>query len=436
MRKLLITLLLVLGTLFAQNPNTAAYPGSTAADTDLFVANNGHGGTTLNGSISNSVTSIVLTSGTNFVAPVIITIESEVIHCTTLTTNTLSGCTRGLEGTSAASHADTTRVYALNTAWYHNQVAAEVKALEGHFPSISGIRKANGSSADTVATSNTDYLPPTNPSLGVDSGPSALTQKYTNDTSTGTATSKLVKVSAADKVIKAATTDTDGMVGICVSGCTTSGSSEIAIAGTVACVFDGATTLGDWVTISSSTAGDCHDSGDIGASTPTTQVIGQVLTTNGAGGTYNVAIQLHAGRRTVTGTTNHVSVTNGDGVSGNPTLDLPTAAITVSCQAGLGDGLNAIAAGTYLESTCYNPFGVTWTITSIKCFTDNSGTSTLDVKNGAGTSLLTGTITCTSSFAAGTQSATTTIASADNLKFSFVADGTSKQTTWIVTGTR
>ncbi len=109
---------------------------------------------------------------------------------------------------------------------------------------------------------------------------------------------------------------------------------------------------------------------------------------------------------------------------------------TVTCQPGLGDGLNAITAGTYLQSTCLNAFGVTWTITSIKCFTDNNGTSTLNVTNGAGTALLTGAITCTNSWASGTQSGTTTIASGDYPKFTFVADGTSKQTTWAFTGTK
>ncbi len=105
----------------------------------------------------------------------------------------------------------------------------------------------------------------------------------------------------------------------------------------------------------------------------------------------------------------------------------------LSCQAGLGDGTNAITAATYLQSTCYNDTGATVTISGIKCFTDNSGTSTLAVTNGAGTALLTGDVTCSSTFAAGTQSATVTIASADVLKFTFVADGTSKQTTWVVT---
>lgn len=108
------------------------------------------------------------------------------------------------------------------------------------------------------------------------------------------------------------------------------------------------------------------------------------------------------------------------------------------CYPGLGDGLNAIAAGTYLQTNCYNNSGVTWTITRIGCFTDNSGTSTLSATNGAGTALLTGAVTCTTAAggAAGTQSATVTIANGDVIKFSFVADGTSKQSGWFVSLTQ
>jgi hypothetical protein len=121
--------------------------------------------------------------------------------------------------------------------------------------------------------------------------------------------------------------------------------------------------------------------------------------------------------------------------SGGMTVTLAAQYKKLSCQPGLGDGLNAIPAGTYLQTTCYNDTGVTVTITGIKCFTDNSGTSTLNATNGAATALLTGAVTCSSSFAAGTQSGTTTIASGDFIKFTFVADGTSKQATWVVTST-
>jgi hypothetical protein len=107
---------------------------------------------------------------------------------------------------------------------------------------------------------------------------------------------------------------------------------------------------------------------------------------------------------------------------------------TLSCQPGLGDGLNAIPAGTYLQTTCRNETGQTWTLTAIRCVAD-SGSSTCNVTNGAGTGLLTGAITGTSTYANGTQSGTTTIASGDYLKITFVADGTSKQIGIDVTGT-
>ncbi len=108
------------------------------------------------------------------------------------------------------------------------------------------------------------------------------------------------------------------------------------------------------------------------------------------------------------------------------------------CYPGLGDGLNAITAGTYLQTNCYNNSGVTWTITRIGCFTDNAGSSTLSATNGAGTALLTGAVTCTAGAggAAGTQSATVTIANGDVIKFTFIADGTSKQTGWFVSLTQ
>jgi hypothetical protein len=108
-----------------------------------------------------------------------------------------------------------------------------------------------------------------------------------------------------------------------------------------------------------------------------------------------------------------------------------------SCQTGQGDGLNAMTAGTYLQSNCWNDTGVTVTLTSLQCYTDNAGSSTMNVATGAAsTALLTGAVTCSSTIASGTQSGTTTLASGDFLKFTFVADGTSKQTTWRVAGTK
>ncbi len=120
--------------------------------------------------------------------------------------------------------------------------------------------------------------------------------------------------------------------------------------------------------------------------------------------------------------------------------DLPAQYTKFECAPGLGDGLNSITAGTYLQFNCVNKSGVTWTITGISCWTDNAGASTLNAANNAGTGLLTGAVTCNNTKAnggnAGTQSATVTLAAGDAISFTFVADGTTKQTTWTVTLTQ
>jgi hypothetical protein len=102
------------------------------------------------------------------------------------------------------------------------------------------------------------------------------------------------------------------------------------------------------------------------------------------------------------------------------------------CETGLGDGLNAITAGTYLQSFCYNDSAGSWTITGIKCYVDGGSSSTLNAAGNTLGALLTGPITCSTSFAAGNQSANVALTSGDYIKFTFVADGTAKQTTWVV----
>lgn len=105
---------------------------------------------------------------------------------------------------------------------------------------------------------------------------------------------------------------------------------------------------------------------------------------------------------------------------------------------GLGDGTNAIAGATYLQFACVNDTGQTIGISGFHCYTDNAGTSTANLANNAGTSFLTGAVTCNntkaSGGAAGTQSATKTLAPGDAVNFTFVLDGTSKQVNSTVSG--
>lgn len=84
---------------------------------------------------------------------------------------------------------------------------------------------------------------------------------------------------------KAAAGTLSGVIGITVANPYPSPSAIIQENGLAPCVFDGPTTAADYVQVSSTTAGDCHDSGS--QSFPAgTQVVGKVLSTNSGAGTY------------------------------------------------------------------------------------------------------------------------------------------------------
>ncbi len=109
-----------------------------------------------------------------------------------------------------------------------------------------------------------------------------------NAASTGTTINTLTKITGAPSTaVITATTDTGGAVGITTAGAGTTGTAVITTAGNISCVFDGATTAGDYVQISSTTAGNCHDTG--AATYPTSgQVLGRVLSTNASAGTFGL----------------------------------------------------------------------------------------------------------------------------------------------------
>jgi hypothetical protein len=74
----------------------------------------------LNGAINNSQTTITLDSVTQFPTSGTLLIDSEQINYTGTNTdsNTITGCTRGANGTTAASHTDNTQVFDYNSITY------------------------------------------------------------------------------------------------------------------------------------------------------------------------------------------------------------------------------------------------------------------------------------------------------------------------------
>jgi hypothetical protein len=202
----------------------------------------------------------------------------------------------------------------------------------------------------------------------VDTTAGAVATELPNAATTGTTLNKLAKVtgSPATAVI-AATSDTAGMVGIVVDGAGTSGSAQIARGGQASCVFDGATTSGDYVQVSSATAGDCHDAG---ASYPGSgQVLGRVLSTNAVGGAYamlvsGVEIQApSAGNvNTVFGRSGTITAQAGDysvgQITGAAALASPalTGTPTAPTQA-TSDNSTAIATDAWVKAQGYSTGG-------------------------------------------------------------------------------
>ncbi len=124
-----------------------------------------------------------------------------------------------------------------------------------------------------------------NPSVGS----SAVTSSFPNEGLTGTTINMLAKLMGAPSTaILTSTTDSSGVAGIVVGGAGTTGLAAIAVSGQANCIFDGAATAGDYVTISSTVAGACHDSG---STYPRgVQVLGRILSSGSAGGTYGLQL--------------------------------------------------------------------------------------------------------------------------------------------------
>ncbi|MGA8491543.1 MAG: hypothetical protein WB711_14040 [Terriglobales bacterium] len=146
----------------------------------------------------------------------------------------------------------------------------------------------------------------------------AVATDIPNAAATGTTLNKLAKVTGTPATaIITSTSDTNGVIGVVVDGAGTTLSAQIARGGQASCVFDGATTSGDYVQISSTVAGDCHDAG---ATYPGPgQVLGRVLSTNSSGGTYAMLI---AGADVQSALSNPMTAANDliiGGASGSPT---------------------------------------------------------------------------------------------------------------------
>src|SRR5262249_53106005 len=91
------------------------------------------------------------------------------------------------------------------------------------------------------------------------------------------------------RTMDATTGDMTGLVGIAQATAAAGVAVDIVGRGLSLCEFDGATTAGDYLQASTTTGGLCKDAG---ATYPTSgvQILGRVLSTNAAAGTYTVEL--------------------------------------------------------------------------------------------------------------------------------------------------
>lgn len=205
----------------------------------------------------------------------------------------------------------------------------------GNVP-VANLNSGTGASATTFwrgdGTWNTPGTAPLSPT-------NQITVAYPNDTVTGTTVNRLVKVTGdppTGTILSTSDTVGSGM-GVCVSGCGNSGTATIAIMGFASCAFDGGTTALNYVIVSTTTAGMCHDGG---STFPTgVTVLGRVQSTNVGAGTYSITLFLNDVASATQGGGQGTRVTiNGSSLQANAgnfndtTPTAPTGATNVAWQ--------------------------------------------------------------------------------------------------------
>lgn len=181
---------------------SAQWPGAVSTAANLYTTVNLLQ-TTLSGTITSGVTTITLTSTSGFPTAGAVTIDNEVIFYTGISGANLTGCTRGADGTTAASHNSGVPVGATVVAYHVNSLNAEVIAIEtdlhsrfgfgssaisvpsGVSFSVASTITGTKSSGTSLAINTTDLVvDSTNHRVGVGTSPSAPLHVVGNSTST------------------------------------------------------------------------------------------------------------------------------------------------------------------------------------------------------------------------------------------------------------
>lgn len=116
----------------------AIFPGAISTDTDLLVGANFKTALLTDNPLSAGAVTVNVNSTSGFPTVGALLIDSELIKYTGLTGTSFTGCTRGFDGTTGASHVQNSQVRLVIIAFHHNGLKDEIKAIEQFISDIIG----------------------------------------------------------------------------------------------------------------------------------------------------------------------------------------------------------------------------------------------------------------------------------------------------------
>jgi len=315
--------------------------GSLTVDTPGFITGNGSGLTNLNAASLSSGTTIpsgVNGSGLTNVNAAALGGNPPSAFATT-GSNTFTG-SQTINSAGTALTANGTGAGAIGLQASSNDVngigAVITNSAAGEILSVrdnTGFEVLHADAKGLILTTKTDQA------------------RFTNDTITGTVLNELASLTPQGNVIVTSAGAQGGAHGIVTAGAGTSGSAVVAIWGGVSCVFDNTAVDGDYVQISPTAAGQCHDAG---STYPTSgQVVGfvQVATSTPPSIRLFQTEVRGAGNFTGSNSTQIVSITQNGAGNGLVASTASTASLTgavVGTATGSGEvaGVAGFATGT------------------------------------------------------------------------------------------
>lgn len=131
----------------------AIFPGAIATDSDLYIAVNNQSTLLTDNPLTIGATTVNVISTTGFPAVGFISIDAEIIKYTGITATSFTGCTRGADGTTAASHLLNAQVDHNVIAAHHNAPKDEIIAIETMLNAKLGTSSAPYTSGRVAVTS-------------------------------------------------------------------------------------------------------------------------------------------------------------------------------------------------------------------------------------------------------------------------------------------